>query len=99
MRTSLAMRTWLAELVGRIWRGNSQAPSTTIDMILNLSCTEVEAVAAGTNTYYLTAAVSSGVDQDIIRMHLTAMYFSTAYGAVAVAVSPVSPSGSDNQIR
>ncbi len=68
-----------------LWRFDRYAPSLTIGMIHQLSATKVESLAAGTYKYYLNAEAtetSSPADAQLVRRHLTVMYFPTAYGTV-----------------
>ncbi len=74
-----------------LWRVNPNNPTNLgSNEGLTQNCTKVEAVSAGTHTYYLNADRFSGTSQ-IWRWSLTAMFFPNAYGTVISTVS--SPPG------
>src|SRR5574341_141489 len=71
-----------------LWRGNTQNPTNTgADEYLTLSCTKVEAVTAGSHTYFLNSDQFSGSGGSILRRHMTAMFFPTAYGTVVSTIA------------
>lgn len=61
----------------------------------NFAITKVEAVSAGSRTYYLRGAAAFSNDIWLGRPHLTLMFFPAAYGTITSSVSPINPQGPD----
>lgn len=69
----------------------STAPSGTY--WTSFAITKVEAVTAGSRTYYFRGAAAFANDIWIARPHLTLMFFPEAYGTVTNSEPPTNPQG------
>jgi len=96
LATQELIRMWISTVAAdgidfnnaALMRNNGQTPTNTgFDEFIVLNCTKVEAVGAGLHTYHLNADKFSGGTCSILRIHLTAMFFPTAYGTVISTVA------------